>query len=145
MIIDDIKKRALEAMKAKDSVATTILRLAQGEIQQSEARAGKTFTDEESAAVVKKLVKSNRETAEQTTDEAAKAILVREIELLEQFLPKELDAEAVLAALPADVADAIRAAANPGMGTGLAMKFLKGAGIAAPGSAVNAAVAKIRG
>ena len=76
MIIDELKKQALTAMKAKDSVATTILRLAQGEIQQSEARAGKTFSDEESAAVLKKLVKSNKETAEQTADADAKAILL---------------------------------------------------------------------
>jgi hypothetical protein len=143
MIIDELKKQALTAMKAKDSVATTILRLAQGEIQQSEARAGKTFSDEESAAVLKKLVKSNRETAEQTADADAKAILLREISLLEAFLPKELDAAAVAAAL-APTADAIKAAGNAGMATGIAMKFLKAAGIAASGNVVQEAVATLR-
>jgi uncharacterized protein YqeY len=143
MIIDELKKQALAAMKAKDSVATTILRLAQGEIQQSEARAGKTFSDEESAAVLKKLVKSNKETAEQTADADAKAILLREISLLEAFLPKELDAAAVAAAL-APTADAIKAAGNPGMATGIAMKFLKAAGIAASGNVVQEAVAALR-
>jgi len=144
MIIDELKKQALAAMKAKDSVATTILRLAQGEIQQSEARAGKTFTDEEAAAVLKKLVKSNKETAEQTADAAAKEILLREISLLEAFLPKELDAAAVAAAL-APTADAIKAAGNAGMATGIAMKFLKAAGIAASGNVVQEAVAALRG
>ncbi len=143
MIIDELKKQALTAMKAKDSVATTILRLAQGEIQQSEARAGKTFSDEESAAVLKKLVKSNKETAEQTADADAKAILLREISLLEAFLPKELDAAAVAAAL-APTADAIKAAGNAGMATGIAMKFLKAAGIAASGNVVQEAVATLR-
>jgi hypothetical protein len=143
MIIDELKKQALTAMKAKDSVATTILRLAQGEIQQSEARAGKTFTDEESAAVLKKLVKSNKETAEQTADADAKAILLREISLLEAFLPKEIDAAAVAAAL-APTADAIKAAGNAGMATGIAMKFLKAAGIAASGNVVQEAVAALR-
>ena len=143
MIIDELKKQALTAMKAKDSVATTILRLAQGEIQQSEARAGKTFSDEESAAVRKKLVKSNKETAEQTADADAKAILLREISLLEAFLPKELDAAAVAAAL-APTADAIKAAGNAGMATGIAMKFLKAAGIAASGNVVQEAVATLR-
>ena len=143
MIIDELKKQALTAMKAKDSVATTILRLAQGEIQQSEARAGKTFSDEESAAVLKKLVKSNKETAEQTADADAKAILLREIALLEAFLPKELDAAAVAAAL-APTADAIKAAGNAGMATGIAMKFLKAAGIAASGNVVQEAVATLR-
>lgn len=144
MIIDELKKQALAAMKAKDSVATTILRLAQGEIQQSETRAGKTFTDEEAAAVLKKLVKSNKETAEQTADAAAKEILLREISLLEAFLPKELDAVAVAAAL-APTADAIKAAGNAGMATGIAMKFLKAAGIAASGNVVQEAVAALRG
>ena len=50
-LIDTLRKRALEAMKAKDPLATTILRLAQSEVQAAEARADRTLTDDEAFAV----------------------------------------------------------------------------------------------
>ncbi len=57
MLAEEIKKRMLDAMRAKDVVAKEILRVALGEIQTNEARAGKPASDEEAAQVVKKLVK----------------------------------------------------------------------------------------
>jgi uncharacterized protein YqeY len=141
-VIDTLRKRALEAMK--DSLATTILRLAQSEVQAAELRASRPLTEEESFAVIRKLVKSNEETLAASKDDAEKvATLTRENQLLGDLLPKGLSAEEIAAAL-APVRDAIRAAASDGQGTGVAMKHLKASGVTAGGAEVGAAVRALR-
>lgn len=143
-VIDTLRKRALEAMKAKDSLATTILRLAQSEVQASEARAGRLLTDEEAFAVVRKLVKSNEETLAASAADAEKvATLTRENALLSELLPKGLSAEEIRALLVA-VESGIRAAGNEGQATGVAMKHLKAQGVTASGSDVAVAVRALR-
>lgn len=143
MLIDELRKRALAAAKAKDSVATTIYRLAVGELQTLEARAGQTPSEQEAFATVRKLVKSNEETLAATTDAEKRAVLERETALLKELLPSGPSAADVLAAL-APVADAVRAAANDGAATGVAMKHLKAQGFAADGQTVSAAVRSLR-
>jgi len=143
-VIDTLRKRALEAMKAKDSLATTILRLAQSEVQASKARAGRLLTDEEAFAVVRKLVKSNEETLAASAADAEKvATLTRENALLSELLPKGLSAEEIRALLVA-VESGIRAAGNEGQATGVAMKHLKAQGVTASGSDVAVAVRALR-
>ena len=72
------------------------------------------------------------------------ALLVkREIEVLSQFLPKTLGEDDVVALL-APVTQGIRAAANDGAATGVAMKHLKTTGAAVDGKVVSAAVRRIR-
>jgi uncharacterized protein YqeY len=62
MIVDDIKKRITEAMKARRQVEREILRLALSEIQNVENRTGTAATDDEATKIIKKLIKSNGET-----------------------------------------------------------------------------------
>jgi uncharacterized protein len=143
-LIETLRARALSAMKAKDSVATTILRLAQSEVQALEARLARPLTDDEAFGALRKLVKSNEETLAASAGDAEKtATLKREIELLNDLLPKGMTPEEVQAAL-APVADAIKAAANDGQATGVAMKHLKSSGAKAAGNDVAAAVKAIR-
>lgn len=144
MLTDELRKRALEASKARDTVATTIYRLALGEVQTLEARLGREPNAEEALATVRKLVKSNEETLGATTDADKRAVLARETELLRALLPQGPSAADVTAALAA-VADAIVAAGNDGAATGIAMKHLKSQSIAADGKTVAAAVKSIRG
>lgn len=144
MLVDTLRQHALQSAKAKDSVATTIFRLALGEVQTLEARLGRAPADEEAVEVVKKLVKSNRETLTATSDEATRETLSREIELLSALLPQTLDVDGIVAAL-APVADAIKNAAADGPATGMAMKHLKSAGLAVEGQNVTAAVKRLRG
>ncbi|MFO0666377.1 MAG: GatB/YqeY domain-containing protein [Polyangiaceae bacterium] len=142
-ILENIKKRAMEAMKAKDAVASSILRLAASEVQMVETRSGNPVTDDEAAGVLRKLIKSNEETLRATNGAEEKATLERENELLSSFLPKGLSVDEIAAAL-APVADAIRGAAADGPATGIAMKHLKQSGISAQGADVTKAVAKLR-
>lgn len=143
-LIETLRARALTAMKAKDPVATTIYRLAQSEVQALEARAAKPLTDDEAFGALKKLVKANEETLAAGGGDAEKtATLKREIELLTELLPKGLSADEIKALL-APVADAIKAAANDGQATGVAMKHLKASGARAAGNDVAAAVKALR-
>jgi len=142
MLIDDIKKRALEAMKAGRSVEKDILRLVQGEIQTAEARAG-SFSEEDAQGVVKRLIKANEETLSVVTDDAQRRSLEEELTVLRSLLPQTLSVDAIVEAL-APVRDALRAASNDGQATGVAMKHLKAQGAAVNGKDVTAAVKKVR-
>jgi uncharacterized protein len=142
-IIAMLRQKALEAAKAKDSVASTILRLAQGEVQMLEVRLGRDSTEEEAFGAIRKLVKSNEETLQSSEGEKA-VVLKHELEVLSALLPKGLSVDE-LAAVLSEVADAVRGAAADGPAVGMAMKHLKSKGIAAQGADVTAAVKKLRG
>jgi uncharacterized protein YqeY len=139
MLIDDVKKRMFEAMKAKDTVQKEILRTAIGEV----TRTGDEPTDERVTQVLRKLVKANRETLEASTDAEQQADLKAEIGVLEGFLPQSLSAEQIVVRL-ADVAEAIRTAKGPGPAMGVAMKQLKSIGAEVEAREVQAAVAALR-
>ena len=144
MLIEEVKRQITAAMKARDAVAKDILRLALGEIQTAEARAGGAIPDDEAQRIVKKLVKSNEETLAVTPDEAAQARLRRENEVLQDLLPKALTPDEIVAAL-APLADAIRAAKADGPAMGLAMTHLTQAGVPVDSADVTAAVKTLRG
>ncbi len=143
MLIDEIKKRVMQAMKDKRDVEKEVLKVALGEIQTAGARAGRDLNDEEAAQIVRKLVKSVEETAGMTTDAGDKAKLQQELAVLGSLLPKGLSAEEIIEKL-APVRDAIRAAGNDGQATGVAMKHLKSLGLTVPGNDAAAAVKTIR-
>ncbi|HVU03663.1 MAG TPA: GatB/YqeY domain-containing protein [Polyangiaceae bacterium] len=142
MLAERIKTQMLAALKAGRSLEKEILRVALGEIQTVEARKG-SLTDEESQAIVKKLVKSNRETLEAATDPAQKKTLGEEIAILEALLPQKLDEAGLRAALAPEL-ERIRAAANDGQATGIAMKALKTQGAEVDGKLVGEIVKKLR-
>lgn len=142
MLVDEIKRRMMAAMKAGNTVEKEILRVALGEIQTVDAR-GTAVTDEGAAAIVRKLIKSNEETLAVTTDEAQKSTLAQETEILRSLLPRELGVPEIVEAL-APVRDAIKAAGNDGQATGIAMKHLKASGAVVNGKAVGEAVKQIR-
>lgn len=144
MLVDDIKKRVMQAMKNHATVEKEILRVALGEIQMAEVRSDKSVTDEEAFAVVRKLVKSNHETMAMSEDAEQKRVLAEEIAILESLLPATWDVARIVQEL-GSVADAIKGAPNDGAATGVAMKHLKGAGAPVGGKDVASAVRQIRG
>lgn len=143
MLLDDVKARMFQAMKAGDTVAKEILRVAVGEITTEAARPGRNGSDEESQAILRKLVKSNDETMAASTEPGQRTTLERENAVLREFLPKTLDVDAIMSAL-AGVSDAIRAAGNDGQATGVAMKQLKSTGASVSGKDVSEAVKRLR-
>ena len=143
MLVDEIKQRLKAAMKAQNVVEREILRVALGEIQTIEARSG-TMTDAEAAGILKKLVKSNQETHAASESAEQRATLEQEIAVLETLLPKTLDVDTIVGELTPLLVQ-IKAAANDGQATGLAMKHLKTTGAAVSGKDVAEAVKRIRG
>lgn len=143
MLVPEIKKRMMDAMKAKREVERDILRLALGEIQNVENRTGQPLSDEEAHKVIRKIMKSNSETLGHATKEEMKAKLEEENKILESLLPQRWDVDRIAAEL-APLADQIRGAASEGQATGVAMKHLKGAGAPVEGKDVGEAVRKLR-
>lgn len=143
-LVDQIKARMFQAMKAGNNVEKEILRVAMGELTTDAARPGKKGDDDEARAILKKLVKSNEESLQASQDEAQKATLRAEIEVLNGFLPKSLGVDEIVAAL-APVAEAVKTAGNDGQATGVAMKHLKSLGAVVNGKDVSAAVRNLRG
>jgi uncharacterized protein YqeY len=144
MLLDAIKARMFEAMKAGAVVEKEILRVAVGEITTDRVREGRKGNDEEAEGILRKLVKSNQESLAAGVDAEQQAVLEREIEVLAAFLPKSASIDEIVAAL-AGVADAVRSAGNDGQATGVAMKHLKAAGLAVNGKDVARAVKQVRG
>lgn len=155
MILDDLKKRMMAAMKAekaatspeqarKLNVEKELWRTAIGEITMSANVAGVDASDEMVLGILKKMLKSNEETTKMAAGDSEQATqLGWERELLVAILPAGLSVEAVQEKL-APVAAAITAAKNDGQGVGVAMKHLRSAGIEADGKVVSEAVARLR-
>ena len=143
MLADDIKTRMFAAMKAKNTVEKEILRVALGEIQTAEARGKGPMSDEAAGAILKKLVKSNQESLEASSDAEQKSVLAQEIEILKALLPQTLSVEQIVEAL-APVADGIQSAKADGPATGIAMKHLKQSGALVDGKDVALAVKRLR-
>ncbi len=143
MLIDQIKARMFQAIKAGATVEKEILRVAMGEITTEAARPGRTGSDEETLAILRKLVKSNEETLASTTEADKRAVLQQEIEILGTYLPKSLNVEQITAAL-ASVLEQIKAAGNDGQATGIAMKQLKLTGAVVNGKDVGLVIKELR-
>jgi uncharacterized protein YqeY len=80
-IQEQIKKDLMNAMKAKDEEKKSALRVIMGEFGRGEK---KELTDDDAVKVLKKLVKSERETLEQSGQQGDN----RYIEILESYMPK---------------------------------------------------------
>jgi uncharacterized protein YqeY len=143
MLADEIKTRMFAAMKAKKTVEKEILRVALGEIQTAGARSEKPLDDDAVGAILKKLLKSNRESLDATSDPEQKSALAEEISILEGLLPQTLGVEQIIEVL-SPVRDGIVGAKADGPATGIAMKQLKSSGALVDGKDVAAAVKRMR-
>jgi uncharacterized protein YqeY len=143
MLIDQIKARMFQAIKSGAHVEKEILRVAMGEITTEAARPGRQGSDEETMAILRKLLKSNEETLASTTDADKRAVLTQEMEILATYLPKSLSVAEIVSAL-APVSPQIIAAANDGQATGIAMKQLKSASLVVNGKDVTLAIKELR-
>lgn len=143
-LADEIKVKITEAMKSRDEVAKDILRLALGEIQTIESRAG-SISEEDAQKAVRKIVTSNEETMA-VSDEPTAAKLKQENEILLALLPQMWGVEEIAIYLNDndEAREAVQAAGNDGQATGVAMRFLKQAGAPVNGKDVGAAVKAVR-
>lgn len=143
-LVDIIKAKITDAMKQRDEITKSILRLALGEIQTIESRQGK-ITEEEAEKAVRKIVVSNTETMK-VADAGTAAQLQKENDILNDILPKMWTVEDIEIYLTNndEAREAVQAAGNDGQATGVAMKFLKQASAPVNGKDVGAAVVAVR-
>ena len=88
-LYDTVKRMRLDARKAKNTVAATVLGVLIGELDKASEKArsqSKDFTDTDTIAMVKKLIHSNNDTLKHRVYPA----LIEENEILETLLPKQL-------------------------------------------------------
>lgn len=101
MIIDDIKKQNIEAMKNKDTIARNLYSVLLNKIKLEEIKkreTGSPLTDGDVAVVLQKLVKElNEEKAsyEKAGRSETVAELDKQLSLVEKFMPKMLSAEEI--------------------------------------------------
>jgi hypothetical protein len=143
-MVDDLKAAIKEAMKARDELTKSILRVALGEIQSIEMRTG-AITEEDAQKAVRKLIASNTETIAASGDKDVSR-LMKENEILDTLLPQQWDAARIAEFLNADEAaiSAIRNAPNDGAAMGPAMKALKAAQAPIDGKLVGQVIKQLR-
>jgi len=148
MLINNIKKQIIIAMRSGDPVERDILRLVVGESQTQNK-----FDDDSVYRVIKKLIESNKQTAQKFTErDGAEALeqvnkLCQENGVLYELLPSTLSAQEIKKRLvdsSSTILFEIGEAKSNGQATGLAMKFLKQAGCNVDGSDVSNVVKELR-
>lgn len=148
MIIDNIKESIKDGMKAKATDKVALLRLVVGSVQQD--------ADESDAAVekiIRKLIKSNKETIDAITEQALKDAesgtpvvsdevikLVTENGVLESFISKTMSVDEIAEFI---TKEGIDITGNEGKAMGAVMKALKSAGLTAQGVDVKLAIKKL--
>ncbi len=145
---DQVRQKFEDAKRAGNREEKNLLSVILGDISTAEARSGKEVADGDVEKLLRKMVESNSETANQLRshhrgDDPQLAILEREVAILKSLLPQTLDAQAIVKALEPVRGDILNAK-NDGQATGVAMKHLKSLSLSVQGQDVSAAVKQIR-
>ena len=134
-LVDKIKKKLLEARKAKNEFAKNVLSVVLGDIQVQEGRAVQKgeITEGQAEKIVQKLIKSNQETMTAIREVLSKGFdaekasqfgkLETENEILAKLLPKACTREEIKDFL-LFVLDKVKEPRSDGQATGIAMKLL---------------------
>ena len=145
-IEEQVSKGIMAAMKAKDTVRLEVLRNIKKVFieAKSVARAPDQIADSESVKIIQKLAKQGRESAEIYKSQGREDLYSHEmaqVEVLNEFLPKQLSEEELRTALKA-IIEKVGATSAKEMGKvmGVASKELAGV---ADGKAISAIVKEL--
>ena len=143
---ETLTKDLTAAMKARDAVRTSVLRMAKAAVKNREIEKGEALDEAEIVKALQSLVKQREDSAEQY-DKASRPELAEkeraEIAVLEGYLPAGASAEEIEAAV-ASAVEETGAASLKDMGKVMkaAMAALATSGKAVDGKLVNAAAKK---
>jgi len=117
-LTDQLKDHMKDAMRAKDKVRLVTIRMALAAIKQIEVDTRETLTDEQTIAVLTKMVKQRRDSIAQY--EAANrpelaAAEAEEIRVIEDFLPRQLTEDEIATIIDATIIE-VSAASMADMG-----------------------------
>jgi uncharacterized protein YqeY len=145
-LFDQISEDIKTAMKAKDKVALETLRNIKKVFLEAKTAPGAndTLTDDAAIKIIQKLTKQGKDAAEiyrtQGREDLAEAELAQ-VKVMEVYLPKQLSAEELEAALKAIIAE-VGAAGPSDMGKVMGFATEKLAGLA-EGRAISAKVKEL--
>ncbi|MEA2203561.1 MAG: uncharacterized protein QOE77_337 [Blastocatellia bacterium] len=91
MLKDQITVHLTEAMKAKDALRTSTLRMVKAAVKNREIEKGEDLTDDELMKVLRSLVKQRRDSVEQYEKAGRQELAAKEtseIEIIESYLPQ---------------------------------------------------------
>jgi len=141
-LTDTVNADITTAMKARDNVRLSALRMLKAAITNKSVEKGRDLDDEEVVQVVASLVKQRRDSIEQFS-KAGRTDLVEkesaEIAVLERYLPPAASPDDIVAAIAAAIAET-GASSPKDMGRVMKAVMPKLAGKSADGKAVNEAV-----
>lgn len=142
MLVEKLKSRLKDAMKNKQEVEKSILRVALGDIETQASRQHGKISEEQVHAVLRKLVDNNLEAISTMPDR--RASLTEENAVLETFLPKLWSKEKIYSFLAtAGLLDIVEAK-SAGQAVGNAIKSLKKIEADVAGKDVKEVVEQIR-
>ena len=95
-MFEKITKDLTEAMKAKDTFRTSVLRMLQSALKNEEINKKSPLTDDEVLAIIKKQVKTRKDSMNEYASYNRMDLadsLQKEIDILNEYLPEELSDE----------------------------------------------------
>lgn len=107
-IKNQIEKDFIEAYKEKDAFTSGVLRLLKSSIKNTEIANKNELTDDETIAVLRKELKQRKETAAEYTKANKEEMAEKEIleaQVIEKYLPKQLDKDQLNAAVEEAIAN----------------------------------------
>ena len=143
-LIDDIQKHIVEAMKARDELRLSTLRMVKTALKHREVEKMAPLDDKESQQILATLIKQRKESIEQFTKGGRQEMADKEaaeIVLIESYMPKAASEDEIVAGVRAVIAE-MGAPTMKEMGAVMknVMARFAGAGIRVDGKIVSDAV-----
>lgn len=97
-LVEQVNSDVVEAMKSQDKLSLAVLRMLKSALQMEKIAKKHDLTDEEAILVIKKQVKTRKESMEEYKSYGKLDLvenLSKEIEVLNKYLPRELTKEEI--------------------------------------------------
>ncbi|HUX10199.1 MAG TPA: GatB/YqeY domain-containing protein [Terriglobia bacterium] len=105
-IVEQVEKDLVAAMKAREELRLSVLRMAKTALKNKQIELGKPLTDDEAFAVLRTLLKQRRDSVEQFRKGGREDLASKEeaeSEILQAYLPAEASDEEIGAAVAAAI------------------------------------------
>lgn len=138
-LVEQIDKDLVAAMKAKEELKLSVLRMMKAALKNKQIELGKPLADPEAVAVLRTLVKQRRESAEAFHKGGREDLVTKEeseVKIVEAYLPAAASDEDIDAAVAAAIAETGATSAED-LGKVMKAAMAKLAGKNADGKRVN--------
>ncbi len=105
-IVEQVEKDLVAAMKAREELRLSCLRMTKAALKNKQVELGKPLTDDQAVAVLRTLVKQRRDSVEQFRKGGREDLATQEeaeSEILQAYLPAEASDEEISAAVTAAI------------------------------------------